>query len=291
MHPKNISMRDVYVDTMKQNSLDQEIINKKEFLNKQDLFSHDIFKNLNKQVSGRKHMPNLIRAYVKKYVKNILPLAMRNAADEQLPIIVMQGVNDIKDEMMHDNVIYDANNPAIDTHILSEMDSVIPTERLEGGAAEGMDLKHLVEKWAEYYAKDVDELYDIAKKQLEFGTSIEMEHTVNKDIAREIALDHLAEALDYYSYLDNMEKLFPIDNVAVNKQAEPENINLDFIQPVDTATQLPGQMTGCDGTRKHNTLCQHTKPEIVNQEIKPDGAILSISIPEYIQTIASRIKR
>ena len=41
--------------------------------------------------------------------------------------------------------------------------------------------------------------------QLKIGIKIEMEHTKDKDIAKEIAMDHLKEIPDYYSRLDNME--------------------------------------------------------------------------------------
>ena len=35
------------------------------------------------------------------------------------------------------------------------------------------------------------------------GTQIELEHTDNKAMAREIAMDHIAELLDYYDRLEN----------------------------------------------------------------------------------------
>lgn len=56
---------------------------------------------------------------------------------------------------------------------------------------------------------------DIAKKhnvpidnilsQLSKGISVELEHTKDKKIAREIALDHLSELPDYYDRLEKME--------------------------------------------------------------------------------------
>jgi hypothetical protein len=38
------------------------------------------------------------------------------------------------------------------------------------------------------------------------GIEVELEHTNDRDIAREIALDHLFELPDYYTRLKNMEK-------------------------------------------------------------------------------------
>lgn len=42
--------------------------------------------------------------------------------------------------------------------------------------------------------------------QLDAGIKIETEHTMDKDIAREIALDHLGEDLYYYEKLKTIEK-------------------------------------------------------------------------------------
>lgn len=44
------------------------------------------------------------------------------------------------------------------------------------------------------------------KKQLTKGIKIELEHTSDKSVAKEIALDHLAEFPDYYDRLEKAEK-------------------------------------------------------------------------------------
>lgn len=59
-------------------------------------------------------------------------------------------------------------------------------------------------------------LQDIAKKhnvtsqqiasQLAKGIKVEMEHTNNRKMAEEIALDHLSELPDYYDKLKNVER-------------------------------------------------------------------------------------
>lgn len=46
---------------------------------------------------------------------------------------------------------------------------------------------------------------DVDAKELEMGIVVEHEHTTNKDIAKKIALDHLAEIKDYYTRLAKME--------------------------------------------------------------------------------------
>lgn len=44
------------------------------------------------------------------------------------------------------------------------------------------------------------------KRELKMGIKVEFEHTRDPEIAREIALDHLAELPDYYTRLIDMEK-------------------------------------------------------------------------------------
>ena len=46
---------------------------------------------------------------------------------------------------------------------------------------------------------------DFDQEALAIGTQIEFEHTKDLEIAREIAMDHLAEDPDYYSKLSEME--------------------------------------------------------------------------------------
>ena len=47
---------------------------------------------------------------------------------------------------------------------------------------------------------------DFDKDSLKEGTQVELEHTSDKDIASEIAMDHLTEDRQYYKKLKNMEK-------------------------------------------------------------------------------------
>ncbi|MBD3227000.1 MAG: hypothetical protein GF329_02345 [Candidatus Lokiarchaeota archaeon] len=46
---------------------------------------------------------------------------------------------------------------------------------------------------------------DFDPKQLEMGIKVEMEHTSDPEIAKEIAMDHLKEHPRYYDYLEEME--------------------------------------------------------------------------------------
>jgi hypothetical protein len=55
---------------------------------------------------------------------------------------------------------------------------------------------------------DLDE-EDVDQDELMKGLDVEMEHTTNKNIAREIALDHLAEDPEYYTKLEAIHKENP----------------------------------------------------------------------------------
>jgi len=48
----------------------------------------------------------------------------------------------------------------------------------------------------------------VNKKQLEMGIKVEMEHTTNPKVAKQIAIDHLLEFCNkpYYTELKKMEK-------------------------------------------------------------------------------------
>ena len=46
---------------------------------------------------------------------------------------------------------------------------------------------------------------DVDSRELEMGIDVEYEHTTDPNIAKRIALDHLAEIPDYYTRLAKME--------------------------------------------------------------------------------------
>lgn len=64
-------------------------------------------------------------------------------------------------------------------------------DELRGGKSDDMTVEDLAKKY------DVD-VKDI-EKEIKVGSKIEMEHTDDKDIAKEIAMDHIAEFVDYYT--------------------------------------------------------------------------------------------
>lgn len=60
------------------------------------------------------------------------------------------------------------------------------------------------------HGRDPDSKYN--KRQLRIGTLVEMEHTDNPQIAKQIAKGHLAgESPKYYTYLKKMERQIELD--------------------------------------------------------------------------------
>jgi hypothetical protein len=83
--------------------------------------------------------------------------------------------------------------------------------RSKGYFEESIGLIREGEKLSKPTVEDLSMDYDVSKetvlKQLDLGIKIELEHTTNdREIATEIALDHLSEKLDYYELLDKFEK-------------------------------------------------------------------------------------
>lgn len=79
------------------------------------------------------------------------------------------------------------------------------TEKLKGGKADKKTFEDLVNK-NKKHGKQLSELETQLKNQLKKGIKVEMEHTKDEVIAKEIAMDHLFEDPNYYTKLDKVEK-------------------------------------------------------------------------------------
>jgi hypothetical protein len=68
---------------------------------------------------------------------------------------------------------------------------------LVGGKSDKLSLQDIADKF--------DVSLEKIKSQLQKGVKVEMEHTSNKEKAKEIATDHISEFPDYYDRLEKME--------------------------------------------------------------------------------------
>jgi hypothetical protein len=74
----------------------------------------------------------------------------------------------------------------------------IKEDKIEGGLSAGMSLEDI----ANHHKVDIDELMG----EFQMGVKVEMEHTTDREVAREIAMDHLYEDPKYYTKLATIEK-------------------------------------------------------------------------------------
>jgi len=84
------------------------------------------------------------------------------------------------------------NGDTIEIKVLKEAD------KLKGGLADNMSLSDIADK----HNVSLDDI----KKQLKMGIKVELEHVDDKQLAAEIARDHLVEDPKYYTKLKKMEK-------------------------------------------------------------------------------------
>jgi hypothetical protein len=75
---------------------------------------------------------------------------------------------------------------------------IMEVEKIPGGLAQGMSIKDL----ATHHKVDAD----VIKKALAKGIKTELEHTTDKEVAKEIAMDHVYEDLEYYDKLKSIEE-------------------------------------------------------------------------------------
>lgn len=77
-------------------------------------------------------------------------------------------------------------------------------ESLKGGKSDKLSFNDLVKKHTAH-GKSSERIENIVKSQLIKGIKVEMEHTNDKKVAKEIAMDHIFEDLNYYTKLKKIE--------------------------------------------------------------------------------------
>jgi len=102
----------------------------------------------------------------------------------------------------------DCNNPkgfSQKAHCQGRKKKETKEEVLKGGKADKRTLKDIAKKHDKKGYYHIDNVLESLKKQLNKGIKIEMEHTNNKQKAKEIAMDHLFEDPKYYDKLSKIE--------------------------------------------------------------------------------------
>jgi hypothetical protein len=118
----------------------------------------------------------------------------------------------------------DCNNPkgfSQRAHCQGRKNKETNEEKLKGGNADKKTFEDLVSKNLKGNKKQ-SEVESVLKKQLNKGIKVEMEHTDDKERAKEIAMDHLFEDPKYYDKLEKIE----------SKEATGSGASGAFVGPV-----------------------------------------------------------
>lgn len=115
--------------------------------------------------------------------------------------------------------------------------------------------------------------HDFDKKSLKQGTKVEMEHTNNKSVAQEIAMDHLVEDKKYYDKLKDIEKQDLIEISPDGKQ-----------EPIEGKEPLKKQPRGAKRILQHNP-----KDPVFNPGKYPPKARTDEEKAEYGRRVMSQI--
>jgi len=106
-------------------------------------------------------------------------------------------------------------------HFKLKLESVNEADVVPGGLAKGLSLNDIAKK----HGVSVDMMVAEFKK----GISVEMEHTTDREVAKEITLDHLFEDPKYYDKLKKVEEYVDkkgVEHVAAAlPQTEEEPVN------------------------------------------------------------------
>lgn len=102
----------------------------------------------------------------------------------------------------------DCNNPkgfSQRAHCQGKKKKQVSEEILKGGKADGKTLEDIAKKHDKKGYYHVKDMVSSLQKQLNKGIKVEMEHTEDKNKAKEIAMDHLWEDPNYYDKLKKVE--------------------------------------------------------------------------------------
>ena len=89
---------------------------------------------------------------------------------------------------------------------IGDVSNFVDSNKLKGGTADYSSLVKIAKKHDAKSYYHIEDMVRFIKKELQKGIKVELEHTDDKEMAREIAMDHLWEDPNYYLKLDKMEK-------------------------------------------------------------------------------------
>lgn len=97
-----------------------------------------------------------------------------------------------------DNTKVGCTKGSVDKYLAALHANVDEANTIKGGKSDNLSTKEIADK----FKVSVEKI----ESQIKKGIGVEMEHTNDKEKAREIATDHVSEFPDYYDRLGKMEK-------------------------------------------------------------------------------------
>lgn len=123
-------------------------------------------------------------------------------------------------------------------------------EKLDGGKGDNLTIEQLAEK----HNVSVDTL----EIELEKAIEIELEHTDDREVAKEIAMDHLSEQADYYEKLEKVE----------NSDEKPNELDSRFSQIEKSFEEKLNMAMQSYEERLNNTIKTLEEVQKENAELK-----------------------
>lgn len=155
-------------------------------------------------------------------------------------------------------------------HFKLKIEGVNEADVVPGGLAKGLSLNDIAEK----HGVSVDMMVAEFKK----GIAVEMEHTTDREVAKEITLDHLFEDPKYYDKLKKVEEYVDDKGVEHVAAALPQTEE----EPVNEGSILKEkQFKGLDGIPANTSLEKINKDQKL-KIIKAPGNIIDFIVPKGV---------
>jgi hypothetical protein len=180
----------------------------------------------------------------------------------------------------------DCNNPkgfSQRAHCQGKKKKDTNEEVLKGGVSDNKKLIDIAKKHDKKGYYDIDNMMETLKKELSKGIKVEMEHTNNRQRAKEIAMDHLYENPKYYSKLKKIETKEATSSSSVGIYDAPgfEDVQMRGNNPkglgkTHKKTLLPGGKFVSENTKKD--MDDMTDDEIYSKLDKMMEKLVAIEI-------------
>ena len=123
-------------------------------------------------------------------------------------------------------------------------------EKIPGGLSKGKSLKDIAIMHVKSSIKgksnekEIEKMHDYLKLELKKGIKTELEHTNDKNIAREIAMDHIYEDPKYYTKLSKIEEMKNTKKLNLNDLSKmvKKALNEEFVGGINYDNVLAAEL-------------------------------------------------